>query len=849
MINRFTPGGIAVRPFSHAYRHLPGFREIDFQFADFMVRLATTALSPHMPEEDVSATKKNMRLTLPHASPHASENENENGPALFCLFHSGLLLSYLTGLRNSAMDLKQMAGKPLENCLETEEKIPPTGISLPFYDEWIKLLQYYPSVVARVPSILAISKTSRASTPFLMDNLNDPDVAQREKTDPAPLLLDDEGRLYLSRYWHYEHRVAQTVISRSMARPIPLTRTDLLTRLFPTTSDPQKNRENMSHDGVSSPAEKVPPAASENAHHEGESHRADSMKRGPQNIAQADQDKPFQLKQIDWQKVACLAAQQSGFTVISGGPGTGKTTTVSKLLALILNETPALKVDLVAPTGKAADRLVKSIQSAKAHLDIPPAIKEKIPDSARTIHRYLKFHPASGTFRHHRGNQQNSDLLVVDEASMVSLPLFAHLFDALKPSARIILLGDKDQLSSVENGSVFADLSSEPFVNRFSEDFIEKNRRFIPELFSDREPHTDENKTGALLRDRVIHLTHSYRFGADSGIGHLSFLINHHTPSDTMTFLKTRQLPKSAVATMVDNGKPASKSGEFEDILWYDLPADHAGSDVEERLSDLLSQDAVNRFQHYMDALDRFHQRHAPSVKAHASFSKVHIPPPSSVETAFFEIKNVETVDDERGGQASKSKGIKDTFRFQNGTGDQEMAADVLTVLDAFERFRILCALNRGPFGVEAINDRMESLLFGRKQDLFYSGRPVMVLTNDYTQQLFNGDIGVILEGRDGQRRAWFRGEGDTVRRFSPAFLPGHVTAFAMTIHKSQGSEFNRVMMILPNRDTRILTREIVYTGITRAKKEIGIVGRESIFKNALLRRTERTSGLQLKCF
>ena len=793
MINPFTPRGSAVRPFSHAYRHLPGFREIDFQFADFMVRLATRIPWPHRPEEDAAETQKNMGLRspreFPHALSHVSQNEKSE-PALLCLFHSGLLLSYLTGLRNSAMDLKRLSGLSLEQVIEVEEKILPTGISLPSYDDWVTMLQCHPAVVGRVSCRTGGFRASQASKAASADSQSpnsghvrayeainyENQGAQNGRDFQTPLLLDDEGRLYLTRYWHYEQRVAQTIRFRAMAPPTAFTRIDLLTRLFPDVS---KNSPDS------------PLVLSEDAHRKGESRRVDSMKREPQNIGQAEKDNPFQPKPIDWQKVACLAAQQSGFTVISGGPGTGKTTTVSKFLALILNETPTLKVDLVAPTGKAADRLVKSIQSAKAHLDLPPAIKEKIPDSARTIHRYLKFHPGSGTFRHHKGNRQSSDLLVVDEASMVSLPLFSHLFDALKPSARIILLGDKDQLSSVENGSVFADLSAEPFVNRFSEDFIEKNKRFIPGLFSDGKPHTDENKTGILLRDRVIHLTHSYRFGADSGIGHLSFLINHHTPSDTMTFLKTRQLPKSAVDAMVDNGKPAPKRGSFEDILWYDLPADHADSDVEKRLSDLLSRDAVNRFQPYMDALDRFH--------------------------------------------------------FENDPTGQVMAADVLAVLDAFERFRILCALNRGPFGVETINARMESLLFGKRQDLFYSGRPVMVLTNDYTQQLFNGDIGVILEGSDGQRGAWFRGEGDTVRRFSPAFLPGHVTAFAMTIHKSQGSEFDRVMMILPNRDTQILTREIVYTGITRAKKEISIVGRESIFKNALLRRTERTSGLQSK--
>lgn len=758
-----------------------GFREIDFQFADFIVRQAT------MPQSLSPSPKKEDDSTIP------------------CLFVSALLLSYLTGLRNSAMDLKRLAKRPLEHCLETEEMIPATGIALPSYDAWIDMLGCHPAVVGSIPSraplstmpkMSTMSKRLDGSSPFSMDGQKVPGdpletvKAKAMQLPKTPLLLDDEGRLYLSRYLHYEECVAQTVAERSMGPSIVFSRTDLLPRLFPTASSPE----------------------------------------------------------IDWQMVASIAALQSGFTIISGGPGTGKTTTVSKLLALVLSEDPDIKIDLVAPTGKAADRLVKSIQSAKARLDLPSDITEKIPDSARTIHRYLQFHPGSGRFRHHRKNPQSTDLLIVDEASMVSLPLFAHLFDALKPSARIILLGDKDQLASVENGSVFADLSAEAFINRFSDDFIAQNEPFIPGLrdalqrsspsddYSSKindKKQANEDIAGTFLKDRVVHLSHSYRFGSDSGIGHLSFLINHHIPSDTMAFLKTGELPKSAVAAIVSHGKSAPKAGRFEDVAWYDIPPGDTDNEAEERIRHVLEKRAVDRLQDYMNALERFRRCH-PLMGDTAIASPFHRFENGHGEPSY-------TTRHDRPNFPQKG-----TLEVDDGP-DQEMAGNVLSVLDAFDRFRILCALNRGPFGVENINGQMEALLFGKRQDLFYFGRPVMVLSNDYTQQLFNGDIGVILVGRDGQRRAWFRGEGDTVRGFPPAFLPAHVTAFAMTIHKSQGSEFDGVMMILPNRDTRILTREILYTGITRAKKEIAVMGSESIFKKALLRRTERTSGLKHK--
>ncbi|MBF0200678.1 MAG: exodeoxyribonuclease V subunit alpha [Desulfamplus sp.] len=775
--------------FSKNYRHLPGFREIDFQFADFMVRLSlgnpplerdipgNPPLERNIPgnpplerdipgnpplERDIPGNPP-LERDIPGNPPlerDIPQSRPLEDPLLKCLFECSLLLSYMTGLQNSALDLRFIEGRPIEWFLDTApcQKRPPgpgvtapgvaaPGVTAPGMTA--------PGIVMPSMEILkemlmkskAVISSPCSGTPSPGDHCSDNNV--------TPMILDSDGLLYLNRYWHYENRVASAISMRaSLDGPLPQD-TDLVNRLFPAS-------------------------------------------KGDQG-----------------QKLACITAFQSGFTVISGGPGTGKTTTVSKLLALLLHEEPDLKIDLVAPTGKAADRLVKSIQSAKGSLNIPLELKARIPEKASTIHRYLKYLPSPGTFRHNRANPRTSDVLVVDEASMVSLPLFAHLLDALLPSAKIILLGDKDQLSSVENGSVFADISARPFINRFSPDFIEKNRNMgldlgyppptdgkttlhhrtiqddknIPDdktkqddktIQNDKTVSADNNGVSTVLTNRVIHLEYSYRFGPDSGIGYLSFLINHvdsrEDAAHVMELIRTGRPGSRALSKIIEAGKPEPSHLPFKDITWHDISSPKV-------LFNLIEKTAKDKFSNYL--------------KAVASFEK---------------------------GRSSPEE-----------------------VLDSFDHFRILCAVNGGPFGVEAVNGIMESALFGRKKELFYPGRPIMVLNNDYTQQLFNGDTGIILTGSDGETRAWFRGEGSGSRAFAPAFLPGHATAFAMTIHKSQGSEFDEVFMILPGMDVRILTREIIYTGITRAKSSITLAGVEKIFQEAVIRRTRRMSGLEKK--
>lgn len=474
----------------------------------------------------------------------------------------------------------------------------------------------------------------------------------------------------------------------------------------------------------------------------------------------------------DWQQVGALAAFRSRFCVISGGPGTGKTTTVAKVLALLLDAQPDLVIDMVAPTGKAADRLAKAVQTAKTRLGVSDELKKLIPEKASTIHRYLNYLPTDNFFRKNKDNRTASGLLVVDEASMVSLSLFAHLFDALPDKCRVILLGDKDQLASVEIGSVFGSIANEDFANQFSKDFVD----FYGKMTSDVLLPTC--KKTMPLSNRVIMLEHSYRFGSASGIGNLSFLVNRaekgEDADEIMYFLKERSLSVSSCEKIKNAGRLAPSSEQlFEDIEWTRLP-------LKDTLKKELAKIVTEHYDSYLNAVNRF--------------------------------------------QGADNEATK--------------------VLDALNGFRILCAVHFGSYGVDSLNAMCEEVLFGKRHGVFYHGRPVIVLTNDYVHHLYNGDVGVVLRGSDSLLRVYFRWEDDSIRSFAPVQLPEHATAFAMTIHKSQGSEFDTVLVVLPEHDCTILTKEIVYTGITRAKKNVLLWCGEEVIKNAVCRRLSRTSGM-----
>lgn len=415
----------------------------------------------------------------------------------------------------------------------------------------------------------------------------------------------------------------------------------------------------------------------------------------------------------DLQEVAARKAATSGFTVITGGPGTGKTWTVIRILKLLLEQPNGDKwrIALAAPTGKAAARLTESAR----------AVQDKF--AATTIHRLLGYLPGSPYFRHNAKHPLMADVVIVDEASMVDLALMAKLVAAVPPEARLILLGDRDQLASVEAGNVLADICA------------------AAENAAPNEP----------LRDSVVALLRNYRFAETGGIYRVATAINSGDADRAITVLQARD----------DN-----------EVNWQPLPN-------EVRLASALREPVINGFRHYLEATD---PRQA---------------------------------------------------------------------LTALQRFRILCAVRHGPFGVENLNAVAEEILVEAgllmpRGGGCYSGQPIMVTQNDYNLALFNGDTGIVLpDAADGELRAFFISAEGKLRRFLPSRLPIHETAFAITVHKSQGSEFAEVLLLLPEKDAPLMTRELLYTGLTRARQAVALWAPEAVLRAAIARRVKRTSGLR----
>ncbi len=509
-----------------------------------------------------------------------------------------------------------------------------------------------------------------------------------------PLILDDRSRLYLFRYWEYQEKLADSIRRRihdtGVDSSIGLLKEDLM-RLFPFN----------------------------------------------------------EAETINWQRVAAFTALMKQFCVISGGPGTGKTSIVATILALLLEQTKSerLRIALTAPTGKAAAKLQEAIRNMKTKLACPNSIKEEIPEEASTIHRMLGSIPDSPYFRHNAKNTLPVDVVVVDEASMVDLALMSKLIQALPLQARVILLGDKDQLASVEAGAVLGDICDTGTKHSFSQGFCKDCKEVTGYTI-----HTQQNGTPeSEIRDCIIQLEKNYRFRSDSGIGAVSYAVNTGDGDRAIQLMK---------------------SGVYGDITWKNLP----------------------------------HPNDLPQV----------------------------------------IKGI-----IIQGYGDYLRAMNPFEVFQVFERFRILCALREGPFGVAALNILAEQILREERlinpDMIWYPGRPVLITRNDYTLRLFNGDMGIVLPDPsvNNELRVFFPATDGTVKKFHPFRLPEHETVYAMTVHKSQGSEFDKVLLILPDRESPVLTRELIYTSITRAKKSVEIWGNENIFRTAVSRYIERTSGLR----
>jgi exodeoxyribonuclease V alpha subunit len=504
-----------------------------------------------------------------------------------------------------------------------------------------------------------------ASVPAIAPDLAWPEpVGWQAAVDRSPLLgtalRSDAGTLYLARYWHEESQVVDDLAARSDAAPPPVDAARLQQVLDDYFSDP----------------------------------------------VYADQRAAAETAAVHWT------------SVLTGGPGTGKTTTVARLLgALMALEGPSLRVALAAPTGKAAARMAQAVREATQQPGFPgadgtpgdPAYQRVVAIrdlEARTLHRLLGSRPDNRTrFRHHRGNRLPHDLVIVDETSMVSLTMMTRLLEAVRPSARLVLVGDADQLASVEAGAVLKDLVD-----------------------------------GYAGTSRVSRLGPTRRYGAE--IGRLADAIRD---GDVDT----------AVAALADG----------EQVRW-------TGPD---ELPDLLR---------------------ARTVALHAAAE----------------------------------------------SGDRAAA------LSELERHRLLCAHRDGPFGVSHWNRTVERLLMGELgRDWlpeWYAGRPLIVNANDYGLGLFNGDTGVVCAGEGGLVAAIGAGESPEGRVLATTRLADVSTAHAMTVHRSQGSQFDEVTVVLPDPGSRILTRELFYTAVTRARSTVRVVGSEESVRAAVTRQAQRATGL-----
>lgn len=451
----------------------------------------------------------------------------------------------------------------------------------------------------------------------------------------------------------------------------------------------------------------------------------------------------------DWQKVAAASACLQNFNVITGGPGTGKTTTVTKLLSALLALNPDLHIALAAPTGKAAARMTESIRQAKQQLS-HLLHQENIPDSSFTLHRLLGWTPRG--FRYHANQHLPYECVVVDEASMIDLPMMSHLLSALSPKAKLILLGDRDQLASVEVGSVLADLCDAGVSHGPSPEFAAKLTQVTGYDVS-QVVETQE----AWLQNAVAQLRVSYRFHADSGIGNLARAVNEGNSQTAQTVF----------------------SQHPDELTWLDLNA---------------TLQRLNAYAPWQSLL----------LIGFEAFSRA--------------LQNYEAVTE---------------------------------VFAAFNQFQLLVALRKGVYGVEQINEQITSLLQHHglverpeNQSVWYHGRPIMVSNNDYDLNLFNGDIGITLRHEGKLRVAFLTTEG-SVRWLLPSRLPSHETAFAMTVHKSQGSEFNHVALLLPQQHQQVISRELIYTAITRAKQRFTLLSNALVFQQGMTHQVQRAGGLR----
>lgn len=492
-----------------------------------------------------------------------------------------------------------------------------------------------------------------------------------------PLVIDDDNRLYLARYLQYEREVATALLRRG---------TEII-----TPHDPQ------------------------------------AMKR--------QLDRLFPRDDEGDQKIAVAVAGLRRFSVITGGPGTGKTTTVVRLLLLLAELEPGLRIALAAPTGKAARRVSDALRDARAQLS--GRLLETVPEAAVTLHRLLGQHRASTRCTYNQHNALPFDVVVVDEASMIDIAMMSRLLRALPEHSRLVLLGDKDQLASVEPGIVLSDIcaDTEGFSPRFAS------------LLARCGAPVATAKARSRLQDCVAYLNYSYRFDAHGGIGRLADAIRRGDTDQAIAAVRSEPATQLVEPSAADSGN--------------------------------LASEIVRGYEAYFTAV--------------------------------------------------------------------ASGADPARQLQLFDRFRLLCCFRHGRTGVAGLNEMSEQVLaraghIPTRAPQLYPGRPLLVTSNDYSAQLFNGDIGITVVCEDQQRIAFAADDG--VRLLSFSRVPEHETVYAMTVHKCQGSEFDAIVLVLPDQVVPLTSRELIYTAVTRAREQVIIFGSEPVLRAALDRPQSRSSGL-----
>lgn len=601
--------------------------------------------------------------------------------------------------------------------------------------------------VTALQNVLAQMKVAELES-ILMQS---PAVYCRTPVDPQAItepVIYSQGALYLSRFWRYEQRISANLRARMQSgafEAVPVHElSQLLDELFAVSLEPS-----------------------------------------------AEQTDAERIQQVPWQKLACANTLRSRFSVITGGPGTGKTYTVVRLLAMLqrlagLEDNGSLKICLAAPTGKAAARLKSSLQSALAELRRSSELASwqpifaQLESDSETIHKLLGTQQRSRKFRHDASNPLNLDVLVVDEASMVDIELMDALLDALPKHAQLILLGDKDQLASVEAGAILGQLCQQAEQGRYQASTFDYLQAMSPVSL----PRTLYDEGGPNYLQHLVMLRVSRRFDEQSGIGHLARAINRGNGSVVSQLLRSEE------------------SAQYSDVHMIN------GANGEVQRADTGRK--VNRDEPYGQLWQQLRDLTRAGFRLY--WEQVQMRP----------------------GQAAS---------------DADVNTWATNVLKSYSGFQLLAAVREGEFGVNNLNTEVAAWLdFIPKEGLWYEGRPVMVTENDYSLNLRNGDIGITLKSpKDNALRVVFIDTKGHLRWILPSRLRHVQTVFAMTVHKSQGSEFAHTVMVLPPNTSPILSRELVYTGVTRASQRLTMVLPEwQVLIDALDRPTVRAGHLNI---